>query len=193
MNCETQVDASDLLTTALVLITGIYAWLTYRIARSNERSAATMARQTDILTRPFVEVGVLLPKKIPIFLLRVRNTGRTPARNLRLSIDRPFFSYGERTGTNLAEVNAFREAIPAFGPGAELMFELAQASVVFGKEADPSLTPPEFNVTASYQYECGVVSETFHIDLKPYLNSSMGFSPLLEELERIRKALEKKN
>jgi hypothetical protein len=170
----------ELLTTALVVITAVYAWLTYRIARSNERSSAIMARQTDLLVRPYVEVGVFVPPKIPLFYLRIRNSGRSAARNLRLHLDRDFFQYGEANKNNLAKLTAFNEPIASFGPGAEMIFALAQGFVIFGEKADPKLTPQEFNVSATYDYEGGTASET----------STMEPSPLIEELERIRKAVE---
>lgn len=184
--------AIEILTGALVLITALYAWLTHRIARSNERSSELMARQTELLTRPYVEVSVFVPPKIPILYLRVANTGKTAARNLRLSMDRSFFQYGESNGTDIAKLSAFSEPIGSFAPGAELIFALAQGFVIFGEKADPSITPPEFNVTASYEFEGRSVSEATHIELKPYLGSTMEPSPLIEELERIRKAVEKK-
>jgi len=181
----------ELLTAALVLITAVYAWLTYRIARSNERSTGIMAKQTALLTRPYVEVGVFLPAKIPMFYLRIRNTGRTAARNLRLAMDRDFFQYGESKGRNLAALTAFREPIASFGPGSELIFALAEGVVLFAESSDPKVTPQEFNVTAAYDYEGGSAHETFHVDLKPYLYSTMEPSPLIEELERMRQAIER--
>lgn len=184
--------AIEILTAVLVVITAFYAWLTHRIARSNERSAEIMARQTELLTRPYVEVSVFVPPKIPVLYLRIANTGKTAARNLRLTMDRPFHQYGEAKRSNLAELSAFNQPIDSFPPGAELIFALAQGFVIFGENADPDITPPEFNVTASYEYENRTVTEVTHVELRPYLGSTMEPSPLIEELERIRKAIEKR-
>lgn len=184
------MDTLEIITLILALISGLYAWLTHRIAVSNERSVAIMAKQTDLLTRPYVDVSVFTPPKSHVFYLRIRNSGRTAARNLRLQVDRDFFPFGRQSQPSLVSLAAFREAITSFGPIAQLTFALGSAVDIFREDTDPKIMPQEFRITASYEYDNGSVSETSHVDLRPYRLSAMEPSPLVDELERIREVLE---
>jgi len=173
------------LTGVLVLITGFYAWVTYRMA-------SVMQHQADEATRPYITVSVLAPPKDVRLFLRIANTGRTAAYNVRLTIDRDFFRYGKSDPTdNLASFSVFQREIQCFPPGAELTFALAQGFVLFAPEADPQRTPLVFNITASYSYSGKTRSETTAIDLNPYRSSNYPPDPTVDELEKVRKELEK--
>ena len=88
--------------------------------------------------------------------------------------------------------NAFSLPIDNFPPGAELLFALGQGWVLFGEKSNPNATPVQFNITATYEFYGKTVEETNRIDLQPYLGAEGEHDPLVEELERIRKVLEKK-
>ena len=47
---------TDWLTLALVVITGLYAWATFRILRANEAVVAAMKEQTETQLRPYLIV-----------------------------------------------------------------------------------------------------------------------------------------
>lgn len=134
----------EILTAALVLITGFYAWATYKILRANERVVEVMHEQAEAMTRPYIAVATFLEVDNPIFYLRITNTGKTAAVNLKLGMDKPF----ER----LANKPAFNEIIQSFPPGAELVFMLAQSFVIFAENADRNKMPTCFTVTAEYSF-----------------------------------------
>lgn len=186
------VSTTELLTGALVVITGAYAALTYGIMKATGRSAEAMQRQLEALTRPYVTVSPLtLPNNIILFL-RIANTGRTAAQGLRLSLDRSFHRFGDaKEAEDLATFSAFREEIASFAPGAELVFALAQAPVLFGPGADHEKTPVLFGVSATYSFADRTVVETTQVDLRPYLGMHTATDPLVDELRGIRKALGK--
>lgn len=92
------------LTAALVAITMFYAYATFRIMRANERAVSAMRKQTEALVRPYVTVTVMTVPASPMFYLRIANTGRTGAEDVRLTIDRDFFQYGHKTGRNLRAI-----------------------------------------------------------------------------------------
>jgi len=152
----------------------IYTWVTYLILRSNRRTLRLMQEQSLAQTRPYISVAAVPESETPLFILRIRNTGQTAALSLRLSIDRPFYQFGQkRAGSDISTFRAFTEPIASFPPGAELMFYLAQSFVVFGENADPSVTPTVFNVTASYSFADRTVDERTVVDLNAYLNSAL--------------------
>ena len=110
------------------------------------------------------------------------------------SVDRDFFQFGEkqRKGGNLRTMNAFTMPISSFPPGAELLFYLAQGFVVFADNADPEVTPQSFVVSAQYTWGATEVTEVTPIDLRPLLQSTPMPSPLIDKLEDIKKAIEKR-
>ena len=181
----------ELLTVALVAITAFYACVTFRIMRANERTVSAMREQTEALVRPYVTVAVMTVPDSPVFYLRIANKGRTGAEDVRLTMDRDFFQYGQKTGRNLRTMAAFQQSIDQLAPGSEIIFGLAQAFVVFGQDADPSVTPTVFEVRAAYRYGERQVEEKTIVDLRPYHLSVERPDPLIDELQGIRKELEK--
>ena len=87
---------------------------------------------------------------------------------------------------------AFSFPIDSFPPGSELLFALGQAWVLFAENANSAITPLQFNVTATYEFLEKTVDELTRIDLRPYLRTEGEHDPIVEELEMIRKVLEKK-
>jgi hypothetical protein len=181
------------LTAILVVITGVYAYLTHRIAKATEASVAAINRQSEASLRPYITVAPFVRPKALFLYLRIANNGRTAADNLRLTLDHDFFQWGKKDHPerNLRTQSAFTHPIDSFAPGAELLFALGQGWVLFGADADPTSTPLQFNVMAAYEFFGKEVEETTHVDLRPFLGSEGEADPLVEELERIRKELEK--
>lgn len=182
----------ELLTALLVVVTGFYAYVTRRILRANEAVVAAMREQSEALTRPYVVVSPYVPPKGWIFYLRIRNIGKTAAKNLRLNLDRDFFRFGERqTDNNLASYNAFSLPTATFPPDAELLFYLAQGPDLFGESADDQVTPQVFTVTASYSYGDRTVTEETQVDLRPFLESAIPPDALVDKLDEVKKELVK--
>ena len=183
----------ELLTAILVIVTGFYAWTTFRILKANEKVVEVMKQQSEALIRPYITINTLLHPKHPLIYLKITNTGKTHATNLRLEIDKPFYLYGmDGDENNLANFPAFQNPIECLPPGSSLFFDLAQGFVIFGKNADSDKTPIKFSIKAIYSYAGKTIEEITHIDLQPYLNSNNEPNPILNELEQIRKAIEKK-
>jgi hypothetical protein len=181
----------ELLTAALVLITGFYAWVTFRIHRANEKVVDAMKEQALALSRPYVVVVPFLELDNPIFYLRIANTGRTAAANLRLTIDKSFQQFGE-TGKNkdLSTFVAFNQTIDSFSPGAEIIFPLAQGAIIFSQSEEQSKLPRTFSITAEYDFASRRVAEINRIDLRPYLMAGIPQDAYARKLESIRKSLE---
>lgn len=180
------------LTFVLVVITGVYAWLTFRISRANEAVVALTRDQILAATRPYVTVSIRSDAVTGLFYLQIRNTGRTAAQDLRLELDRSYFQFGQKKpDRDLSTFNAFREPIGSLAPDAELLFYLVQPFVVFAPEADPDVTPVRFKVHARYSFANQTVSETTLVDLAPYLSTTTAHDPTKKAPEEVRAAIEK--
>ncbi len=184
----------EILTGILVLITATYAYLTHRMARASEASVEAVRQQSEDVLRPYIIISPFIRPQVLFLYLRIANTGRTGARNLRLTLDRDFFQWGEsdKPNNNLRKRNVFSLPIDNFPPGAEILVALGQGWVLFDEKANPNATPVQFNITAVYEFFGKTVEEINRIDLRPYLGTEGEHDPLVEELERIRKVLEKK-
>ncbi len=184
--------ATNLLTLCLVLITGLYCFYTYRIVEKNEQIVAQMKAQYDSFIAPVITVTVEIRHSV-VVCLKVRNCGRSPARNLRLALDRDFYQFGEFEETrNIRNFSAFQQVIPSFSPGDELFFQVCQGFNLGKQHGDQAITPPEFTIDVRFDFDGRAVEEHHRIDLRAYFQSAQDRSEMVEELEKIRKVLEKK-
>ena len=184
----------EYLTAILAFITAVYAYLTHRMAKASEASVEAMCAQTEAMSRPYVTVAPFIRAHTPFLYLRVRNAGKMGAQNLRLSLDRDFFQFGEkeRPEKNLRTMSAFSTPIDSLPPDTDLIFALGQGWVIFGENTGPDVCPTQFSITATYEFLGKKVTEANLIDLRPYIGTEGERDPIVEELERIREVMEKK-
>jgi hypothetical protein len=154
----------------------------------SERSVQIMKEQTEAMLRPYLVVQPIVRPHTPILYLKIYNSGKTPALNVKLELDKDFYQLDE-SNKNLKEVSAFSSTFDSFAPNQELFFALGKSKNIFGKSEHPM--PEQFVITASYSYMDKEVVEKSHIDLRPFLQSEGGRNPIVEELEKIRKVQEK--
>ncbi|WP_332747902.1 hypothetical protein [Hydrogenophaga sp.] len=183
---------SDWLTFALVAITGFYAWATFRILRANELVVEAMREQTEALLRPYVIATTTVRTGTTLVCLEIQNTGKSPALNVRLKMDRDFYPHAEnREHENIAKLPAFSQPIESFAPGARLVFLLGVGGTIFAPGVDEALCPRVFHVQAEYDYGGRTYSEDNIIDTRPMLHSSVVQHPVATEIDRLRQSLEK--
>lgn len=183
----------DYLTAILVFITAIYSYLTHKMAKASEASVQAMREQSEAMLRPYVTISPYVRPHTTVLYLRIENTGRSAAENLRLSIDKDFFQFGEakQPDHNLRTKSAFVEPIQSLPPSGKLVFTLAQGFIIFAPEADPNHVPQQFTITATYRFGEKEFTEANRIDLRPYIGSEGELDPVVEELEKLRKVAEK--
>lgn len=183
----------EYLTAILAFITAIYAYLTHRMTQASEASVEVMREQSEALMRPYIIVQPFVRSHTPFIYLRIKNTGRTGAENLKLSIDRDFFQYGKvkQPERNLRKLSAFSMPIDTFPPETELLFALGQSWVIFGNEEESKKCPTQFEVTVDFNLGNKDFSESHKIDLRPYLGCEGERDPLVGEIEKNRTILEK--
>lgn len=183
---------TDWLTLVLILVTAFYAWVTFRILRANEAVVTAMQSQTEAQLRPYVVVSVAPRIGTTLLLLEIQNTGRSPALDLRLRMDRDFFAHAEREDTeNIAKLPAFSEPICSLAPGARLQFILGVGATIFAPRVDESICPKLFSVNAKYQHAGHAYDEDNTIDLRPMLHSAAIHEPIAEEVKKLRESLVK--
>ena len=182
----------EVLTAVLVVITGFYAWATYRILLANERVVEVMHEQADAITRPYISISPVIEPDNPIFHLRISNAGKTAALKLRLIMDKSFYKFGEKSGEkDIASYPAFNQIIDSFPPGAEITFYIAQSFKLFAENADREILPTSFCITAEYSYGNKTVKEDNVIDFRPYLGAALPQDAYVRKLKDMIKAIEK--
>ena len=185
------ITTTEWLTLALVLITGFYAWVTFRIQRANERAVEAMRQQTEAQLRPYVVVAATVRTGTTLVCLEVRNTGRSPALGLRLRMDRDFFPHAERNDNeNIAKLPAFTEPIESLAPDARLIYVLGVGGTIFSPSVETSLCPKVFHVSADYCFAGESYMENNIIDLRPMLHSTIAQDAIATEVEKLRQTLE---
>jgi hypothetical protein len=94
------------------------------MAQASEASVEAIRAQSEAMLRPYINVEPFIRPHTPFLYMRIKNTGRTSAENLQLSLDRDFFQFGktDRPEKNLRNLSAFTAPIDSFPPGTELIF-----------------------------------------------------------------------
>jgi hypothetical protein len=143
-----------------------------------------LSRQTEMITRPYVEIDIWTQPDT-VRILRIRNTGRTAALDMRLTIDRSVETMipnvspiDDKSSTprpstervDLQKAYIFTHIIPVFAPGASIEFALTTglelAKVKAGQPGEYSNFPLEFVVNANYRGAEHEYKEVVHLDMK---------------------------
>jgi hypothetical protein len=182
---------TDWLTLALVVITAFYAWATFEILRANKGVVQAMEAQTEAQLRPYVVAHVKVQLGTTLLLLHIDNTGKSPALDLSLHMDKDFFFNGEKQRDNLAKLPVFTQPIESLSPGARIPFVLGVGHTIFAPGIDETVCPKVFTVTAEYSFGGKTYSERNTIDLRPLLHSTTDHDPVGDEVKKLRESLEK--
>ncbi len=183
---------TNILTGVLVIVTTFYAFITYKILRANEKVVEVMHEQAEAMTRPYIYISLFCVPDSFLFYLRISNTGKTAARKLRLTIDKPFHKFGSSSQEeNLTTLPAFNQVIDSFSPGAEFIFSLATSFQVLSEDADENILPKKFTITAEYSYDNKTVKEDTIIDLTPHYKSTLPPDAYIRKLKEIQQSIQK--
>ena len=107
-------------------------------------------------------------------------------------MDKDFYQAGEFSeDKNIRTFPVFQQPIPSFGPDEEIFILLSQGFNLDKKNGETLITPYEFNIDTQYEFAGKTFKHRHEINLHAYLMTSQDRSELLDELEKIRKALER--
>jgi hypothetical protein len=150
------------LTLSLVVITGIYAYLTWRLAKSAERTIEESQRGALFVTLKFRQGG-------PIAQLHIGNMGRSTAEKCTFSLSTEVFDVSESEKLN--DKPFFSGGACSLPPGASVEFALPVAPAYFSKMGSQGY-PPNFRVNYEYSSLGKKYKETSSIDVALYARSS---------------------
>lgn len=189
MSALNDVGWANLLTMILVVVTGVYVLLTWRIANANQKMLERVEEQHREQVRPVVYAYLEFREQV-VARLVVENMGRTPAYGLTVRISEDFHQFGEIGRGNLRDLPIFSEEISWFPPNAKISVDLEQG-FNFDKEIDgKNITPSSFDVSLEYSSKFDSYTEICEIDLAPYGNMHIA-KTAAEQLGKIEEHLRK--
>ena len=181
---------AGLSTVILTIVTAIYAFLTWSIAKSNSKMVDQIEQQTNALLRPVIGFHVVLRHGV-VLALELKNSGKSTASDIELEIDKDFYQYSEFSpDRNIRNFNAFTKPIKSMAAGDKIVFDLSQGFNLNQMHDGKNLSPMEFAISIKYEFSGKKFEEQQYIDLKPYISSLAVKNPL-EHLESIEKSLKK--
>ena len=168
-----------ILAAILVIITGVYAYLTRRQVLESKELREMTIRPALVVTAEIHEIH------INFINLRIENIGGGAARNIRLRTSREFM-IGNDSSVN--ELGLFKRGIPLLGPGRSIETFLANVYKLLQQEP--------LEVTAEYEDATGrKIEETFLVDFAAFENlSRVGEAPLhtiAKSIEKLQKSIGK--
>lgn len=182
----------ELLTTLLVLITGVYAYLTYRLAKASESTVTEMREQSEATSRPYVVFSMPKIANNPFTFLQVENTGKTPAMNLKLSLGPEFDKISNLPSMQrLKGSHLFTRTSDSFPPNSPVLFHLGIGSTL-GGENEKKYPQDKFSITAEYSFGAHTVKETTWIDVNQFHDSMLFTDPIVDALKKIEEELRRK-
>jgi hypothetical protein len=174
----------------LAAITAYYAFLTQKLLAANRESLSLAERQMEAQSRPYIEVSPLVREGSSMFQLRISNSGKSSANNLRLTIAPDFYRLHNKSENNhLQRLYPFSENIDSFGPALELVIDLGVSYQFFQGPENDAVSPPRFTVHASYSSESNRYDETTVVDLNIFRGSSAAAVGSVQELKEMNKEI----
>lgn len=173
----------EFLTALLVVITGVYVYMTYKILKSNEQAVRAMNAQVSAMIRPYVHFD--LSPHGPTINAVLRNSGQSAAKDVVVRI-KPEFEGSSAEKERPIKLTS--QTITWLPPGK--MIEEFVCTFQQMEEKNPSMT---YEGEITYRDQTGnEYHETFVIDysLRKGLQY-LGRPEAALELERIRKELER--
>ncbi len=190
--CEYSGLLLALVTFVLVIITGLYAYWTRRIAQSNEKLIKAMQEEHEAQRRPYIQIRTY-DRLEAIVCLLIKNVGKTAARNVKFEIDQDIFQYG-KPERNIKEFPLFKDGAEAIPPETEYHIDLAQYQLFFADEQDkeemPKL-PSIFKITCIYSFFDKSVKEETVIDIKSTRKTVLATNIVAYRLKEIKEEVAK--
>jgi hypothetical protein len=162
----------------LTFITGVYALLTFLMLLESRKTRLWQ-------TQPRVTIYIKPEDEFNMMDLVVENLGAGPALNIRLTLKHEF----EVDGDKLSEMGMFKNGIAFLPPSGKIQTYIASMF-------EPGAIDQTFEIHAEYSDSSGKsYNHNFQLGFGQYKgtisNGRPALTKLAEELERIRKALEK--
>ncbi len=171
-----------ILTLVLAVITGIYAFLTWRMVKETKR-------MREIQSEPNISIYFKSKEEyIGLIDLIIKNIGQGPAFNIKFTVN-PDFKYTDQK--NISELNLFKNGVHHLAPGQQIVIFLNSLVVMIDKKLCMN-----FDVTVNYVNSARKkFQNTYNIDLSEIVGlRRVGEPPLKkisDQLEKMKEAMEK--
>lgn len=184
------MSATDWLTLALVIITAVYAAATFRILKANQAAVQVVQEQTTALMRPYISVEVTARTGTTLLVLSVKNTGKSAAENLSMSLDKPLVQRLDSYSRDLRTLPLFSGVPTALAAGAEIQHILGVGHRLMNETSVHGM-PETFNIEASYKFGPRAFRETHTVDVRALIHAAVIHDPIATALEKLGEKLEK--
>lgn len=167
---------SSLATVALLIVTAVYAWITFHMLKAARSQIWENSRPRLLIAARTNQGGQFL-------LIHIENIGPSLARNLRLKFDRPVHQqFGQNE--DIGEAPLFATGVRAFPPHSPSRFGLGVAFRYLDENVDRTKHPLNFCVHASYEHEGKLIEEDFPLDLNEQYQRSTVERDYLEDFSK---------
>lgn len=168
--------ASAVSAVGVLVITGVYAWLTHRLAKAAESQIWEASRARVVASVGTNQGGQL-------FLLEIVNIGSSPAENLRVSVSRALH---RQLGQNQAITDApfFKQGVRSFPARQPAKFSLGVSYRWLDPKTDRSFHPNTFDVIVNYKTHGRAIQDIFPIDIENQFSLSAVDKDYLDDFGR---------
>ena len=170
------------LTAVMVMLTYLYVRYTKLILEANHKTLEEVKEQAWLASRAYL-VFRLVFKHQCICAFELANEGRSPARSVRLSLDRGIFQGGNRE-KRINDLPMFSRGLEVVPPGVRSSVLLWSGTVKPGTE----LYPDKFKITARYETLGRNVQEETTLDV--YIYSEFPPYSIEESLQKMARTLD---
>ncbi|MCG3114929.1 MAG: helix-hairpin-helix domain-containing protein [Candidatus Manganitrophus sp. SA1] len=173
----------EILTAILVVITGVYAYLTHRIVKEMQ-----ITREADL--RPYLDVDAVAISFM--FHLIIKNNGKTAAQQVRFKFDKSIENIWKE---KVDQLPLFKDGIDFLAPGKQYSIALGPTHFWLGKDVDKAKHPSIFTVYVEYSY-LGLkkFQEKSVINLETYMHTEAYENEVVKSIkkldENIKRSLE---
>jgi len=158
----------------LVLVTAIYALLTWRMAREMH-----LTRMADL--RPYLIIDVVLIGRM--FYLIIKNKGKTAAQMVKFNLDKNVETIWKK---KLDEMPIFKSGITLFTPGKEFIITLGPDTLFLGRNSEEAKYPKVFAIAVEYIYFDRIkTTESSVINLEEYMHTRAYPNEVAKTIESI--------
>jgi len=172
----------------LVIITGIYAYLTRKVLINTRNEHESMMR-------PYIIINSFLRDEAIVSLL-IKNVGKTAAWDVRFDLDKNIYQH-KKPERNIKEFELFRNGTSCMPPGEEYRIDLSIYQDFYEIDKNAFSPPNRIKIKSEYSYESiahrkkrrTVIEDTI-IDFQSSLNTSIPRNEIVKAIQEVSKKIE---
>ena len=171
----------------------VYVIKTWEMASATRKSAAGMQASVEEMRKsrelemaPYIVVFIDVNIKRSAFYLVIRNTGKTAANNLKISINPPLYSSFTAQGHNINEYKFLTDGFKTFPPHYEFRIEYDRAIPQVGIDSKDLV----YEASVEYSDEFTTSRHTANFLLEPWVFKGLLRSESMDSVKKNTKAIQ---